>query len=100
MNGLPPNIGYLNQLKLNREKYRLEREKTVVHSLPVRIETWFNSLPEESQKRAWSMYEFKMLFPDEIPQRIGAALFALGWERRRQWKDNQPAMRYWVKLKE
>jgi hypothetical protein len=101
MNNLSSQYGtsYIKQLKQNREKAKREREATPkLPSLHERIETWFNALSEENQHRPFTMREFRALFED-TPQRIGAALFDLGWTRKRMWRDDRPTARYWLKQK-
>ena len=61
-----------------------------------RIKTWFDGLLDYDKKRAWKMAELKVIF-GESPQKIGAALWELGWSRRRSWKDDRPTSRHWYK---
>ena len=92
-------IGYIEQLKQNRERNQNQREPTLIPSeLPQRIELWFCGLSIEDQRRPWTMKEFRVIF-SETPQKIGAALFALGWTRKRMWRDESPTARYWLKQK-
>lgn len=91
------NIGYLEQLKRRREAAQALKAATPKPpTLHERIEAWYNDLSCEDKTRAWTMNEFKALF-GETPQKMGAALFDLGWTRRRCWKDAYPTARYWLK---
>ena len=91
-------IGYIERLRLKREKAKRERESVPkLPSLHEQIETWFNGLSEDNQSRPFTMREFRALF-GKTPQKIGAALFDLGWTRKRMWRDDRPTARYWLKL--
>jgi hypothetical protein len=91
--------GYLERLKRSREEAQRIREAAPQPlSLHERIETWFSGLSDDNQRRAWTMKEFRAMFGD-TPQKIGAALFDLGWTRKRMWRDERPTARYWLKIK-
>ena len=97
MKELGVSIGYLEQLRLKREA--AQAKKAAISKQPPlreRIEEWYNTLPCEDKTRAWTMKEFRALFNDS-PQKIGAALFELGWTRKRMWRDDMPTARYWFK---
>ena len=90
-------VSYTEQLKRNREQAQKQRELTPKPSeLPQRIELWFCGLSIEDQRRPWTMKEFRVLFGD-TPQKLGAALFGLGWTRKRMWRDERPTARYWLR---
>lgn len=90
-------ISHLEKLKRRRAAAQALRDATpkpaTIHE---RIQTWYNGLSEEDRARAWTMREFKALFGD-TPQQLGAALFELGWTRKRMWRDDRPTARYWLK---
>lgn len=63
--------------------------------LKQRFLAWFDSQPEVSRIRPYSMAE--------LEQSIGAqgrllspVLLSLGWERRRKWSSTRQNPRYWV----
>lgn len=90
-------LGHLDKLRLNREAAQARRAAIPKPpSLEERIQQWQNSLSCEDKTRAWTMKEFRALFNDS-PQKIGAALFELGWTRKRIWRDDRPTARYWFK---
>jgi hypothetical protein len=91
-------IGYLDTLKQRREEILRHRESMPKSpTLHEKIRLWVDSLSPEEQSRAWTMKEFRIPFHD-TPQKIGAALFDLGWTRRRMWRDDRPTARYWLKM--
>lgn len=90
-------ISYSEKLKRRREATQALRDATPKPpTLHERIETWLAGLSDEDKSRAWSMREFREIFGD-TPQRIGGALFELGWTRKRMWRDDRPTARYWLK---
>lgn len=90
-------IGYLEQLRQNRKTAQAKRAAiTNAPPLHERIQEWYNALPCEEKSQVYTMREFRALF-GESPQMIGAALFALGWSRKRMWRDDRPTARYWFR---
>lgn len=72
-------------------------EQIAVHTPPLemRFQAWFNSLPEFSRNRFWSMNEFECALG--IPGRlISPVLLRLGWERKRKWSSHGQYHRYWI----
>ena len=91
-------IGYKERLERRRKKLQAIKDAAPKPpTLHERIEAWFAELSQEDQRRAWHMREFRAIFND-TPQRIGAALFELGWSRRRRWTDSKPTARYWFRV--
>lgn len=90
-------ISYSEHLKIKRAEAQARRaampKPQTIHE---RIETWYNGLTDADKSRAWTMREFRAIW-GETPQRIGAALFDLGWTRKRMWRDDRPTARYWLK---
>ena len=87
----------MEHLKLRRaERQARQDAMPKPQTIHERIETWYAGLTADQQTRAWTMREFRAIF-GETPQRIGAALFDLGWTRKRMWRDDQPTARYWFK---
>lgn len=57
--------------------------------------TWFDSQPEVSRIRPYSMVELERALG--VPGRLlSAVLLSLGWERRRKWSSTGQSPRYWV----
>lgn len=97
MHDIKSGIGYMTMLKRRREEMQKQIDATPKPlTLHERIATWYNDLSEDTPNRAWTMREFRAIF-GETPQRIGAALFDLGWTRKRMWRDDRPTARYWMK---
>lgn len=89
--------GYLEKLKLRRQEIQRQKDATPkLRTLHEHITAWYAGLSNNDKGRAWTMKEFRVLF-EETPQRIGAALFDLGWTRKRMWRDDRPTARYWLK---
>lgn len=90
-------IGYLEQLKRRREAAQaLKVASPKPPTLHDRAEAWQSGLSCDEKSRAWKMAELRAIF-NESPQKIGAALFELGWSRKRLWRDDRPTARYWFK---
>ena len=90
-------ISYAEHLKIKRaERQALRDAMPKPQTIHERITEWYAGLTAGQQTRAWTMREFRAIF-GETPQRIGAALFDLGWTRKRMWRDDRPTARYWLK---
>lgn len=91
-------IGWLEKLKRRRAERAAEQAAIPKPpSLKERLEAWYTGLPDDDKRRVYTMREFRAIF-DETPQKIGAALFELGWTRKRLWSDDRPTARYWFKV--
>jgi len=89
--------GYMARLKAKRaERKALREAMPVKQTIHQRVEAWFSGLSDADKSRTWTMRELRAVF-NETPQRIGAALFDLGWTRKRMWRDDRPTARYWLK---
>jgi hypothetical protein len=64
--------------------------------LPQQINEWWAMVPDEEKRMSYSMDFFVSRF-GTTRQKLGVALFSLGWERRRRWEPGKPYSRYWVK---
>ena len=63
--------------------------------LKQRFLAWFDSQPEISCMRQYSMVELERAL--STPGRLlSPVLLALGWERRRKWSSKGQSPRYWV----
>ena len=97
MQDLKNRKSYAEHLKIKRaERQALRDAMPKPQTIHERIEAWYAGLTADQQTRAWTMREFRAIF-GETPQRIGAALFDLGWTRKRMWRDDRPTARYWLK---
>lgn len=92
-------IGYAKYLKQKREAAQALREAEPKQpTLSERIEKWYEGLPDEDKRRAFTMKEFRALF-GETPQRISAVLWDQNWTRKRSTRNDLPTSRYWLKNK-
>ena len=63
--------------------------------LKQRFVAWFDSQPEISRIRPYSMVELEQA--TGTPGRLlSAVLLSLDWERRRKWSNKGLSPRYWV----
>ena len=63
--------------------------------LKQRFLAWFDSQPEISRIRPYSMVELERALG--APGRLlSPVLLALGWERRRKWSSRGQSPRYWM----
>ena len=63
--------------------------------LKQRFSVWFDSQPEISRIRPYSMAELEQAL--STPGRLlSGVLLNLGWERRRKWSSTGQSPRYWV----
>jgi hypothetical protein len=63
--------------------------------LKQRFLAWFDSQPEISRIRPYSMVELEQALGTQ-GRLLSPVLFVLGWKRRRKWSNNGPSPRYWV----
>jgi len=63
--------------------------------LKQRFLAWFDSQPEISRIRPYSMVELEQALGTQ-GRLLSPVLFVLGWERRRKWSNKGPSPRYWV----
>lgn len=63
--------------------------------LKQRFVEWFDSQPEISRVRAYSIVELERALGTQ-GRFLSPVLLRLGWERRRQWSSKGPNPRYWV----
>jgi hypothetical protein len=83
---------YLNRL-IQEHAARVPASRTA--PLEERFLTWFNSLPEFTRDRPFSMQEFEKALG--VPGRlISPVLLRLNWRRHRQWKSTGQYHRYWL----
>lgn len=63
--------------------------------LKQRLITWFESVPEISRVRPYSMVELERALGTQ-GRFLSPLLLSLGWERRRKWSSIGQSPRYWV----
>lgn len=91
----PNREGYLQYLQRRRAEREEERRNAPrPKTLSEQITDWHQSLPVAEQRAAYSMEFFQYRF-GETPQKLGLALYSLGWQRRRRWETGRPHSRYW-----
>ena len=56
---------------------------------------WFDSVPEVSRNRRYSMIEFERALSTQ-GRYLSPVLLSLGWQRRRDWSNKGQNQRYWV----
>lgn len=69
--------------------------KPTVPPLEERFLEWFNSLPEFTRDRPFSMREFEVAL-DSQGRFISPVLLRLGWQRQRRWSSRGQYFRMWV----
>jgi hypothetical protein len=63
--------------------------------LKQRFLVWFDSQPEISRVRPYSMIELERALG--VPGRVlGPVLMSLGWTRHRRWSGSGPFARFWL----
>lgn len=63
--------------------------------LKQRFLDWFDSVPEISRVRPYSMVELEQALGTQ-GKFLSPVLLSLGWERRRKWSSKGQSPRYWV----
>ena len=63
--------------------------------LKQRFLAWFDSQPEISRIRPYSMAELEQALGTPV-RLLSADLLSLGWERRRKWSTSGQSSRYWL----
>jgi hypothetical protein len=63
--------------------------------LKQRFIEWYESTPEVSRVRPYSMIELERALSTQ-GRFLSPILLSLGWERRRKWSSNAQSPRYWV----
>lgn len=68
--------------------------KPKVPPLEARFVEWFNSIPEFTRDRPFSMHEFEISLGSQ-GRFISPVLLRLGWQRQRRWSSRGSYHRYW-----
>jgi hypothetical protein len=82
---------YLRSLE---KQLPLPASKPKVPPLETRFLAWFNSLPEFTRDRPFSMREFEIALGSQ-GRFISPMLLRLGWQRLRRWSSQGSYHRYW-----
>lgn len=80
------------------ERELLEEENAAQLSKPdlkQRFLAWFDSQPEISRIRPYSMVEMEQALGTR-GRLLSPILLSLGWDRRRRWSGKGQSPRYWV----
>jgi len=85
---------YIRSLRrsLEAEEAPLQLSKP---DLKQRFLDWFDSVPEISRVRPYSMVELERALSTQ-GRFLSPVLLGLGWERRRKWSSDGQSPRYWV----
>ena len=67
-----------------------------VPPLKARFLAWFNSLPEFTRDRPFSMQEFEVALGSQ-GRFISPVLLRLGWQRQRRWSSRGQYFRMWCR---
>lgn len=77
----------------------VEAETAPLHpikpNLKQRFKDWFDSQPEISRVRPYSMVELERALGTQ-GRFLSPILLSLGWERRRKWSSTGLSPRYWI----
>lgn len=84
---------YLRSLE---KQLPLPASKPKVPPLETRFLAWFNSLPEFTRDRPFSMREFELALGTQ-GRFISPVLLRLNWQRRRQWSSRGQYFRMWIR---
>lgn len=69
--------------------------KPKVPPLEARFLEWFDSLPEFTRRRPFTMVELELALRTQ-GRHISRVLVSLGWVRKRKWDSKQHYHRYWL----
>lgn len=85
---------YIRDLKRSVDA-AFEIERQTEATLAERFQSWFESLPEVSRARAFSMREMEQALQTQ-GKYLSPILLVNGWQRRRKWTSKSQYHRYWV----
>ena len=89
---------YLHRLERRRLEQLNEKQRQPSSlSLEDKIRNWWETVPEEEKRMNYRMDFFVNRF-GAIRQKLGLALYSLGWQRKRRWTPGKPFSRFWVKI--
>lgn len=89
------NSFYIRSLQRSLEAEAAPQQQLSTPDLGHRFALWFDSQPEISRKRPYSMVELERALGTQ-GRFLSPILENLGWERRRKWSSSGPSPRYWV----
>jgi len=86
---------YIRSLQSALEAEAAAQQPLSKPKLEQRFLEWYDSVPEISRTRPYSMVELERAL-DSQGRFLSPILLSLGWERRRKWSSNGQSPRYWV----
>ena len=90
--------GYIRQLQKmveNQLSASVKQENHSQDTLETQFAKWFDSLPEISKNRPFSMAELEEALGTQ-GKYLSPVLLRLGWSRKRKWSAKGQYHRYWV----
>jgi len=95
MHRAPIDSGYLQSLRRKAAEYRAEAEARRPPPLAEQVRRWWEELPANQRKDAYTLEEVRQLFRVS-PGRLGVALHECGFQRLRRWVGSGPYRRFWI----
>ena len=86
---------YLAELDRIKREVEEPRKTQTDSDLRARFLAWYNSLPEVSRCRAFSMLEIEQALRTQ-GKYLSPILLGEGWQRKRKWNQREQYPRYWV----
>lgn len=86
---------YIRSLQRGFEAEAAPQQQLSKSDLKQRFLDWFDSVPEISRARPYSMVELERALNTQ-GRFLSPVLHALGWERRRKWSSTGQSPRYWM----
>lgn len=86
---------YIRSLQRSLEAEAAPQQPLSTPDLGHRFALWFDSQPEISRFRPYSMVELERALETQ-GRFLSPILLSLGWERRRKWSRDGQSPRYWV----
>ena len=86
---------YIKSLQRMLEEEALSTPAAQTSSLEERFLAWFETIPEISRLRPYSMVEIERALSTQ-GRYISPIMLRLGWKRRRKWSSEGQYHRYWV----
>lgn len=87
--------GYMGWLREQAAMYRALRVARRPPPLAEQVRRWWAGLAPGQRKDAYALEELRQVFRVS-PGRLGVALHACGFQRRRRWAGSGPYRRFWI----
>ncbi len=87
--------GYMDSLRKQAAEYQAAAQARRPQPLAEQVRRWWEALPPAQRKEAYALEELRQLFRVS-PGRLGVALHACGFQRRRRWTGGDPYRRFWI----